>query len=53
VGYWGGTLATDLSHGGAPIVALMVLALLAVVAFTRNREVMSRFLGQPFPDLSL
>jgi hypothetical protein len=52
IGYWGGALATDLSHGGAPVAALVALVLLAVVAFTRNREVLSRALGQPFPDLS-
>lgn len=52
IGYWGGALATDLSHGGAPIAAIVALVLLTVLAFTRNREVMARFLGQPLPEPS-
>jgi hypothetical protein len=50
IGYWGGAAATDLSHGGSPVAALVALALLAVVAFLRNSEVMARFLGKPLPE---
>jgi hypothetical protein len=50
IGYWGGAVATDLSHGGSPVAALVALGLLAVVAFLRNSEVMARFMGKPLPE---
>lgn len=50
IGYWGGAVATDLSHGVSPVAALVALGLLAIVAFLRNSEVMARFLGKPLPE---
>jgi hypothetical protein len=50
IGYWGGALATDLSHAGSPVVPLVALTLLAVIAILRNSEVMARFLGKPLPE---
>jgi hypothetical protein len=49
IGYWGGALATDLSHGGAPVPAIVALVLLTVIAIFRNNEVLARFLGKPLP----
>ncbi len=52
VGYYGGALATNITHGVpmAEYAALVVvLALLTLSAYFRNPELLSRALGRPVP----
>jgi len=50
VGYWGGAIATVITHGDYQelLIHLIVLALLGVASFFRHPEIWARFLRKPF-----
>lgn len=45
-GYWGGAIATHLSHGESPAPVLAFVALMVVIALLRNPELFARLLGK-------
>lgn len=45
-GYWGGAMATDLSHGQFPAPVLVAMLLLGLVALFRNPELFQRLQGK-------
>jgi DoxX-like family len=45
-GYWGGAIATDLTHGHSPVAPIIILAILGLVALVRNPEMFTRLLGK-------
>jgi hypothetical protein len=45
-GYWGGAIATHISHGQSPATVLVFVALMVVIALLRNPELFSRLLGK-------
>lgn len=45
-GYWGGAVATDLTHAHTPGPALMAIALLGLASIFRNPELFQRLLGK-------
>ena len=45
-GYWGGAIATHLSHGQSPAPILAFVAVLVGIALLRNPELFSRLLGK-------
>jgi uncharacterized membrane protein len=49
VGYWGGAIATHLSHGEGPGAPLAFLVLTGLIAIVRNPELLSRLLGKTLP----
>jgi DoxX-like family len=44
-GYWGGAVATDLTHAHTPVPALAAIVLLGLAAIFRNPELFTRLLG--------
>lgn len=53
VGYWAGVLAANLTHGVSHMEAIafyVLLVLLTVSAYGRNRELISRLLGHKVPE---
>lgn len=48
-GYWGGAIATHLTHGEAPGPALIFLVLVGLIALLRNPELFTRILGKDVP----
>lgn len=52
IGYYGGALATNITHGipfAEYFMLLIVLALLTISAYVRNPELLSRLLGRSVP----
>ena len=49
VGYWGGAIATHLSHGESAAAPLVLLVITGLIAIVRNPELLSRVLGKEVP----
>ena len=45
-GYWGGAIATDLTHGNPPYAILIPSVLLLLAALIRNPELFTRLMGK-------
>ena len=46
-GYWGGAMATDLTHGQFPAPVLVILLIFGLATIFRNPELFARLLGKP------